>query len=70
MNLRAALICLDCDEIHAGRPAACPKCGSRIVHRLWRWIPVLADRGGQGSHPVRMKGIGRLTLSAPEQEAP
>lgn len=27
MNLSVAVLCLDCDEIHAGVP--CPKCGSR-----------------------------------------
>jgi hypothetical protein len=36
MQLRNALLCMDCDEIYVGE--ICPKCAGRFSMPLRRWI--------------------------------
>jgi hypothetical protein len=37
MQLRAARLCLNCDEVHDTRE--CPACGSEVFTYITRWIP-------------------------------
>jgi hypothetical protein len=43
MRLRAARLCLDCEEVHDRQ--ACPVCGSESFAYLSKWIPESEERG-------------------------
>jgi hypothetical protein len=48
MQLRAARLCLDCEEVHDAQQ--CPVCASESFAAMTRWVP-MADRRGR-SRPI------------------
>jgi hypothetical protein len=72
MQLQAARLCVDCEEVYAA--AVCPACASETFVYLSRWVPSeKPETGAQAarhaaSQPVRIKrlvfGTGLLGLAA------
>jgi len=60
MNLRASVICLDCEEIYEQGMVTCPKCGSAQFAPLGAWVPSLSTRalGGKTNQPTRRREGG------------
>lgn len=51
MQLRAARLCLDCDEVHD--EFRCPQCASDEFTYISRWVPLLPERRPR-SRPMRV----------------
>lgn len=62
MQLRLARLCLDCEEVHAGRQ--CPVCASEAFAYLSRWVPAPERRIGSRPHPEKDAALYRQLLTA------
>jgi predicted nucleic acid-binding Zn-ribbon protein len=67
MQLRAARLCLNCDEVHDARE--CPACGSEVFTYITRWIPA-PERREMTRPPPQGNAETYRQLLAPEPVRP